>query len=764
MTLHEEIVAILKEVGHGLTTKEIAEKVNERGNYHKQDGTAVTPFQIHGRTSNYPKLFTRKGNKVGLVEGEEEILNGILPSEDYNEPAILFERAFNASVERIFSLSDEMIQVLRDNQDELTTKVIADEINRRHEHEKNEDLPTTAGKIFLEAKNNPKIFEVNGDKVGLAEWNEYDASLSDDYRYYTEGLQEKAKQSEKIEELSITKIGVGNFKSYNTSQELKIKPITLLFGPNSSGKSSLIHSLLYLQNAFSTKELDTHYMKISGDSVDLGGFRQLIHKRDFQRSVNYSIDIDLNKGSELFQNSFPETKLVSVNFEIRQPLQQKKRRKVVRVEDERIYYDEIPTEEFVAVGKPRVQKFEILTDGEPLLNIGLKQNLVFRIDYLNNENPLLKRIVEALIILNTTTSEIKQSDWNIIQEGMDSIINELYSSDTLFIPRQLKKGHDSIYDNPKTFSPIGRDTRENDLISSLKLYLPFSLSEIAESVYNELDSQLGNIIYLGPVRSFPARHLAFTNNNDPNWVAGGAIAWEILRDNKAVREKVNGWLGETSKLDTKYKLEVRKHIDPKSKDFEEQVLAAAQDIDFDLSELNEWIGDSGVVEKILDKVNEEGIIEGINDLVLIDQNSNTVVTHRDVGFGISQVIPVLVSAYANKGKTILIEQPEIHLHPALQAELGDVIIESALGENKNNLILENHSEHLMLRILRRIRENSEGNAPNNLPKITPDDVQVIYIKPSKEGSILFDIPIANDGDFAIRWPDGFFPERAEELF
>lgn len=100
------------------------------------------------------------------------------------------------------------------------------------------------------------------------EWNDFDASVSDDYRYYTEGLLEKAQQEQSVTEISIKHIGIANFKSYNSIQELKIKPITLLFGPNSSGKSSLIHSLLYLQNAFSSKELDTHYMKISGDSVD----------------------------------------------------------------------------------------------------------------------------------------------------------------------------------------------------------------------------------------------------------------------------------------------------------------------------------------------------------------------------------------------------------------------------------------------------------------------------------------------------------------
>ena len=750
MTLHEEIVAILKEVGHGLMTKEIAEKVNERGNYHKRDGSSVTPFQIHGRTKNYPKLFTREGNYVGLVEweGKKETF--------YVEPDSIV-----GSVE--FSLSDAITLVLKDNKDELTTKVIADEINRRYKGEFEGVLPTSAGKIFLEAKNNPKIFEINGDKVGLMEWNDFDASVSDDYRYYTEGLLEKAQQEQSVTEISIKHIGIANFKSYNSIQELKIKPITLLFGPNSSGKSSLIHSLLYLQNAFSSKELDTHYMKISGDSVDLGGFRQLVHKRDFQRSINFYIDIDAEKGNETLRKNFPETNIVSARFEVRQPLEQRKKKKVIRVEDHQIYYDELPTDEFIATGKPKVQKFEILTDGEPLLNIGLTKNLAFRIEYLNLENSLLKRLIEALIISNTTTPEIKQSDWNIIQEAMDSIINELYSNDTLFIPRHLKKVRESFYDASKTVLPISRDSRESDLVSSLKLYLPFALTEIIESVYNELDSQLSNLIYLGPVRSFPARHLAFTNNNDPNWIAGGANAWETLRDFKDIRDKVNNWLSSTAKLNTKYKLEVRKHIDPKSKDFEDQIWAAAQDIDFELSEFKEWSGDSGVFDKVLEKVNQDDAIEGINDLVLVDQNSNTVVTHRDVGFGISQVIPVLVSAYANKGKTILIEQPEIHLHPALQAELGSLIVSSALGENKNTFILENHSETMMLRILKLIRE-STLNKDNGLPKLTPDDVALIFVENTKNGTILRNLRIDRMGKILDPIPGGFFEEDFEEMF
>jgi predicted ATPase len=125
---------------------------------------------------------------------------------------------------------------------------------------------------------------------------------------------------------------------------------------------------------------------------------------------------------------------------------------------------------------------------------------------------------------------------------------------------------------------------------------------------------------------------------------------------------------------------------------------------------------------------------------------------------------VLVAAYASENKILAMEQPEIHLHPALQAELGDVFIASALGQQKNTFILETHSEHLILRILRRVRETQEGKQPANGVPVRPEDVAVLYISPTRGGSIVTEIPITAEGDFATRWPEGFFPERAKELF
>jgi len=157
-------------------------------------------------------------------------------------------------------------------------------------------------------------------------------------------------------------------------------------------------------------------------------------------------------------------------------------------------------------------------------------------------------------------------------------------------------------------------------------------------------------------------------------------------------------------------------------------------------------------------------VDQLRDLVLIDKRTNTPVSHRDIGTGISQVLPVLVAAYASAEKILAIEQPEIHLHPALQAELGDMFIESALGGRGNTFILETHSEHLILRILRRIRETTDGELPPGITPIRPEDVAVLYVLPDKDGAKVVEIPIRPDGEFAERWPQGFFVERAKELF
>ena len=86
----------------------------------------------------------------------------------------------------------------------------------------------------------------------------------------------------------LTAIRTGNFKAFADVQQIPLRPLTLIYGQNSSGKSSTIHSLILARHALDTGELDVHRTSIGGESVDLGGFRQYIHRREANRRMEWS--------------------------------------------------------------------------------------------------------------------------------------------------------------------------------------------------------------------------------------------------------------------------------------------------------------------------------------------------------------------------------------------------------------------------------------------------------------------------------------------
>ena len=211
---------------------------------------------------------------------------------------------------------------------------------------------------------------------------------------------------------------------------------------------------------------------------------------------------------------------------------------------------------------------------------------------------------------------------------------------------------------------------------------------------------------------------------------------------------------------------------------------------------------------------------------LHDENNEIDVGLSDVGVGIAQVIPVVVVALYDDSKIFAVEQPELHVHPAVQVALGDVFIDSvkhreqahdqAIAEfsqkienaleikerienleeskriepleiielikniskkdpefielikenieksNRTMLLIETHSEHLLLRLLRRVRETTEGEQTKH--PLTPDDLSVIYVRSTPEGVEFIPISVTEKGSFDVLWPEGFFDERVKELF
>ncbi len=164
------------------------------------------------------------------------------------------------------------------------------------------------------------------------------------------------------------------------------------------------------------------------------------------------------------------------------------------------------------------------------------------------------------------------------------------------------------------------------------------------------------------------------------------------------------------------------------------------------------------------KIIQRSTRSAVPELTLMDKRTGTIVSHRDIGIGVSQLLPVLVKAYAKKDSLVAIEQPEIHLHPALQAELADIFIESALGDQKNTFVLETHSEHILLRLMKRMRQTHEQKLRDGALRVTPDQVSLLFVSPGTEGSVVQDLGLNERGELVKAWPGGFFEEGFNEMF
>lgn len=174
-------------------------------------------------------------------------------------------------------------------------------------------------------------------------------------------------------------------------------------------------------------------------------------------------------------------------------------------------------------------------------------------------------------------------------------------------------------------------------------------------------------------------------------------------------------------------------------------------------------------EIIAIKLKEMGLIDGFRVTPISEQRqeyevkvctkgSQDWVDLPDVGFGISQVLPVLVQCfYAPYGAIILMEQPEIHLHPNAQSALADVMIDvinsKENGIDRNiQLIIETHSEYFLRRLQRRIAEDS----------VPQEKVSAYFANTSKPPATLESLTIDIFGNI-LNWPDNFFGDEMGDI-
>ncbi len=195
-------------------------------------------------------------------------------------------------------------------------------------------------------------------------------------------------------------------------------------------------------------------------------------------------------------------------------------------------------------------------------------------------------------------------------------------------------------------------------------------------------------------------------------------------------------------------------------------------------------------EKVINQVNEALNLldtphrldskKGILDLRKQTSEKGSVLT--EVGYGIQYLVPRLLLLFGGEHPLCMIEEPEAHVHPRLQAKLGSLFLkQSASADMMRQLIIESHSENLILQIKRNIHDMAEADAET--AKKWADNILALYVDYSQDTATpdieadaekpqanveatprISYIRIDSEGNFMDYWPKGFFPERQENLY
>lgn len=169
-----------------------------------------------------------------------------------------------------------------------------------------------------------------------------------------------------------------------------------------------------------------------------------------------------------------------------------------------------------------------------------------------------------------------------------------------------------------------------------------------------------------------------------------------------------------------------------------------------LAGVNEWFERLEIPYSVsVDRLVSQRSGEGRGYLFeLSDTRTGVDVSLADVGYGVSQVLPIVTECLGSSSSVICIEQPELHLHPRLAADLAELLVESATRGNQ--ILAETHSESMLLRVQRLVREG----------RIAADDVAVLYVdNVSGTGARVSRLRLDVEGDLVDRWPGGFFDDR-----
>lgn len=443
----------------------------------------------------------------------------------------------------------------------------------------------------------------------------------------------------------LTHLRIKNFKAWKDTGSIRLAPLTVIFGANSAGKSSLGHLLLALQQtARSTDRKRALHLGDTSSLIDLGTFADCLHGHDLTQSLEFEIGWELPKP-----------------LDVRDPLQAS-----VRYQGDHMQL----AVELVAgkSAQPEIQKlsYALSSGGEAVLDV------------------LLRRDDKRKFTLSSDRYGFKMAD-----------------------------GRKWPLEEPEKFYRLSD-------ISIARFKNAGFLADFALATEAMLDS----LSYLGPLRNHPQRIYQWSGDTPSSVGQMGEYAIAAILAARSEGRMLNRG--------------------PKRAKQEFGAFIAA------------WLKDLGVIHDFSVKPVAQGRKE--YEVLVKAHAKAPEVKITDVGFGVSQVLPALVQAfYCPPNSTVWMEQPEIHLHPQVQAELADVFISATKARENSKerhvqLIVESHSEHFLNRLQRRVAEK----------EVSPEDVAVYFCRRDGSATELEPLRLNMFGEIE-NWPEHFFGDEMADI-
>ncbi len=491
------------------------------------------------------------------------------------------------------------------------------------------------------------------------------------------------------------KFALENIKSFKHPQEILMKPITVFVGKNSSGKSSLLRFPALLSQTF--REEASTPLLLFGKLLDYGSFEDVVFGHE-----SGTFGFCLGFGPEL--KRFMRRR--AVMYADRQS------------KDVMDSYDFGKSELWVKIAKVNrklaVQKLDLMVKNKRICSLCSKGQKDYQLSlcciYQDGgwKELEIPEILECKSVqFAKFTPYLDENELAVmlcIQKGM--------ISDSVF--------HDNtwIYHAWENFSE--QVVWEKDRQQARVYYNTFLLiRNYFTGIHSQLLQEAQELSYVGPFRMDPQRIYRDSESNYYDVGVKGEntsmLLRQALQDDGSLLRDVSAWLEKTMG----YQLDI------------------------------------------------EDIGKGLYSLVL--KNGEKSDNIMDVGYGISQILPIITQLYnmgrdsmylasSKKIKSVLLEQPELHLHPAAQAQLADLFVECVANKNRKNpirtILVETHSEHL-------IRKLQVLVADPEVP-IDCDQVAIYYVDKMEDGySVVEEMRLTSAGQFEKPWPAGFFDKSYE---